>query len=247
MQRSTLEADFQRVIQPIQNPMHREIKHNEGCIMIDDENTPEYDFPHQQEVMAHSPMISVETPLRIDKSPPVEETIPISGPSMVLVEEPQRIPMITTRLDTRRDLADTGVTISVTGIRSILHRFQADSDYEIKGYDGQVTKAAGQGYARIYNPISKFVDEMLFVYTPLMMGTINSLEYHARTHPRIHKWTQEATPSDDKGLITFYVNDRNGGLGISNHSESRIILHSGPELYYSSALTYTIYSNGKHW
>jgi hypothetical protein len=125
-----------------------------------------------------------------------------------LQDEPRQITVITTRLDTRRDLADTGVTISATGIRSILHRFQAHSDYEIKGYDGQVTKAAGQGYACIYNPTSKQVDEMLFVYTPIMvMGTIISLEHHARTHPRIHKWTQEATPSDDKGVITFYAED----------------------------------------
>ena len=115
--------------------------------------------------------------------------------------------MITTRHDTRRDLADSGAMISATGIRSILHRFQADSNYEIKGYNGQVTKAAGRGYARIYNPISKQVDGMFFVYTPLVMGTSISLKYHARTHPRIHKWTQEATPSDDKGLVTFYAND----------------------------------------
>jgi hypothetical protein len=45
MQRSTLDADFQRVIQPIQYPMHWEIKHNEGCIMMDDEDTSERDFP----------------------------------------------------------------------------------------------------------------------------------------------------------------------------------------------------------
>ena len=114
---------------------------------------------------------------------------------------------MTSRLDTRRDLADTGATISATGIRSILHPFQAHSDYEIKGYDGQVTKAAGQGYACIYNPMSKQVDEMLFVYTPMVMGTIISLEHHAWTHPRIHKWTQEATPSDDKGVIAFYAED----------------------------------------
>jgi hypothetical protein len=63
---------------------------------------------------------------------------------------PRTITMITTRLDTRRDLADSGVTISATGIKSsILHRFQEESDYEIKGYDGQITKAAGQGYAKI--------------------------------------------------------------------------------------------------
>ena len=120
---------------------------------------------------------------------------------------PRMITMITTQLDTRRDLADTGATISATGIKSILHRFQSDSDYEIKGYDGQITKAAGQGYAKIYNPATKQTDEMLFVYTPTVMGTIISLEHHAKTHPRIHKWTQEATPSDDRGVITFLAED----------------------------------------
>jgi hypothetical protein len=115
--------------------------------------------------------------------------------------------MITTRLDTRRDLADTGATISATGIKSILHDFQEDSEYEIKGYDGQVTKAAGQGIAKIYNPELQQTEDMFFVYTPTVRGTIISLEHHARTHPRIHKWTQEATPSDDRGLITFLAED----------------------------------------
>ena len=81
------------------------------------------------------------------------------------------------------------------------------TNYQIKGYDGQVTKAAGQGYGRIYNPDTKQTDEMLFVYTPAVSGTIISLEHHARTHPRIHRWTQEATPSDDKGKITFLAED----------------------------------------
>ena len=116
---------------------------------------------------------------------------------------PRTITMINTRIDTRRDLTDTGATISATGIKSILHRFQEASDYRIKGYDGQVTKAAGQGYAKIYNPATKRTDEMLFVYAPMISGTIISLEHHAKTHPDIHKWTQEATPSDDCGIITF--------------------------------------------
>ena len=120
---------------------------------------------------------------------------------------PRTITMITTRLDTRRDLADSGATISATGIKSILHRFQEESDYEIKGYDGQITKAAGQGYAKIYNPATKRTDEMLFVYTPTISGTIISLEHHAKTHPGIHKWAQEATPSDDRGMITFFAED----------------------------------------
>lgn len=57
-------------------------------------------------------------------------------------------------------------------ICSILHRFQTHSDYQIKGYDGQKTKATGQGYAQIYDPATQQADEMLFVYTLTVSGTI---------------------------------------------------------------------------
>ena len=50
---------------------------------------------------------------------------------------PRTITLITTRIELRRDLADTGASISATGICSILHKFQPHSDYQIKGYDGQ--------------------------------------------------------------------------------------------------------------
>ena len=53
---------------------------------------------------------------------------------------PRTITVITTRIEIRRGLADTGASISATGIRSILHKFQYHSDYQIKGYDGQVTR-----------------------------------------------------------------------------------------------------------
>ena len=135
------------------------------------------------------------------------QNLPTDGWEQMEAAGPRMITMITTRLDTRRDLADTGATISATGIKSILHRFQSYLDYEIKGYDGQITKAAGQGFAKIYNPETKQIDEMLFVYTPTVTGTIISLEHHAKTHPRIHKWIQEATPSDDRGKITFLAAD----------------------------------------
>ena len=99
---------------------------NESCILLADEEEPEM---NTSATGTQQPILVV----------PDEEV-------------PRRITMITTCLDTRQDLADTGATISATGIRSILHRFQVHSDYEIKGYDGQVTKAAGQGFARIFNP-----------------------------------------------------------------------------------------------
>ena len=189
----TLEKDLDRFVQPIQYPPLWELNTKE-CFLVNAEDDP-LELLEQTKLMDKEP--SAERPR-------TEVALPTSPP---LDDEPCRITLITTRLDTRRDLADTGTTISATGIRSILHRFQDQSDYEIKGYDGQVTKAAGQGYACIYNPTSKQVDEMMFVYTPLVMGTIISLEHHARTHPRIHKWTQEATPSDDKGVIKFHAED----------------------------------------
>ncbi len=46
--------------------------------------------------------------------------------------------------------------------------------------------------------------ERKVVYAPTITGTIFSLEYHAQTHPRIHRWTQEAIPSTQGGWITFY-------------------------------------------
>lgn len=71
-----------------------------------------------------------------------------------------------------------------------------------------MTKAAGQGSAHIYNPATQQTDEILFVYTArTVSGTIILLEHHARTHPRIHRWTQEATPSDDRGRITLLAED----------------------------------------
>ena len=41
-----------------------------------------------------------------------------------------------------------------------------------------------------------------FLFTHLA-GTVISLEHHARTHPRIHSWTEEATPSDNSGRIMY--------------------------------------------
>lgn len=103
-----------------------------------------------------------------------------------------------------RDLADTGASVSATGLRDILHDFTTDTRYEITGYDGTVTKAAGKGYAHVRNQATNTIDRILFVYTPTITGTIFSLEHHAQTHPRIHRWTQEATPSSNGGWITFY-------------------------------------------
>ena len=112
------------------------------------------------------------------------------------------------RVDTRRDLADTGASVSATGQLEILHHFTSHTPYEIMGYDGTVTRAAGQGTAYVHASDQDSLEEMFFVYIPSVDGTIISLEHHTRTHPDIHKWTQEAIPSSDTGCVTFRdVND----------------------------------------
>lgn len=108
------------------------------------------------------------------------------------------------RVDTRRDLADTGVSsVSATGRLDILHHFTPHTPYEIMGYDGTVTRAAGQGIAYVKSPDHDRLEEMSFVYIPSVDGTIISLEHHTRTHHNIHKWTQEAIPTTDMGWVTF--------------------------------------------
>ena len=71
------------------------------------------------------------------------------------------------------------------------------------GYNGIITRAAGQGIAYAKCPGKEDLDEMFFVYVPSIDGTIISLEHHTRTHPEIHKWTQEAVPTTDTGWVTF--------------------------------------------
>ena len=78
------------------------------------------------------------------------------------------------------------------------------------GYDGAVTKAAGQGIAQhIYNAQTQTTEPMFFVYVPSIDGNIILLEHHARTHPRIHRWAQDATPATNSGQVTFYDVDDN--------------------------------------
>ena len=68
-------------------------------------------------------------------------------------------------------------------------------------------QAHGEGYAHVRNPVTGEIDKIFFVYTPTVSGTIISLENHAKTHPQVHRWTQEATPSADSGSIMFYSKD----------------------------------------
>ena len=103
-----------------------------------------------------------------------------------------------------QDLADTGASVSATGMKHILHNFTEHTKFKITGYDGTQKCADGQGFARILNRVTGKIDEMLFVYGKDIDGTIISLEHHARTNPGIHRWSQEATPSDESGWITFY-------------------------------------------
>ena len=116
-------------------------------------------------------------------------------------------PCITLSVTTlqQRDLADTGASAGATGMKEILHNFTDNTRYEITGYDGQVTRAAGEGYAHVRNNSTQTVDKILFVYSPTITGTIFSLEHYAQTHPLIHKcWTQEAIPSMNGGWIVFF-------------------------------------------
>ena len=78
------------------------------------------------------------------------------------------------------------------------------TNYAIVGYDGACAHLAGQGVAHICNPTTGTIDHMFFVYVPSITGTIVSLEHHAKTHPRVHRWAQEAVPTTSKGWVTFY-------------------------------------------
>ena len=104
--------------------------------------------------------------------PPIQPTNPSSSPCITL--------SVTTVQ--QRDLADTGASVSATGMLEILHNFTPHTRYEITGYDGQVTRAAGEGYAHVHNDALSTVDKILFVYSPTITGTIFSLEHHAQTH-----------------------------------------------------------------
>ena len=110
------------------------------------------------------------------------------------------------RMDTRRDLADTGASVSATSMRHILHQFTSHTMYEIICYDGAVTKAAGQGVAQMYDDAQMNTTEpMFFVYVvPSIEGNIILLEHHARMHPCIHRWAQEAIPAKSSGKVTLY-------------------------------------------
>ena len=79
------------------------------------------------------------------------------------------------RVDTRRDLTDTGASVSATGRLEILHHFTPHTPYEIMGYDGMVTRAAGQGTAYDVRCKDKEeMEEMFFVYILSIDGTIIS-------------------------------------------------------------------------
>ena len=106
-------------------------------------------------------------------------------------------------MDTRRDFADTGASVSATGRLDILHHFTPHTPYEIMGYDGTITRTVGQGIAYVKSPDQDKLEETFFVYIPSVDGTIISLEHHTCKHPTLHKWTQEATPASDADWVTF--------------------------------------------
>ena len=46
-----------------------------------------------------------------------------------------------------------------------LYDFTARTRYEITGYNGQVTRAASEGYAHVRNHATHTIDKILFVYS----------------------------------------------------------------------------------
>ena len=163
--------------------------------------------------------------------PPMRDLIPHSDHPITLL-----VTRVTSRMDTRRDLADTGASVSATGMRSILHNFTPQTSYDIMGYDSVVTKAAGQGIAHVYQAFTGTTEPIFFVYVPTIDGTIISLEHHARTHPRIHRWTQAATPTTHTGTATFY--DSNDHIV----SQYPTVMDKG--LYYIQALDFVPVDSG---
>ena len=165
---------------------------------------------HQDFADIHSEMQPVKFPLLEE----IHHAVEASQTHDWITDEhndPQPLSCITLSVTTtqQRDLADTGASVSATGTRELLHNFTSETRYEIAGYDGKVTKAAGEGYAHVQNEATHLIDRILFVYSPGITGTIFSLEHHAQTHPKVHRWTQEAIPSTQGGWITFYDADQN--------------------------------------
>jgi hypothetical protein len=164
-----------------------------------------------------------------------EETVstqPIMSTTPQQLVQPLNVTRVTPRLDTRRDLADTGASVSATGILGILHEFTSTTMYEIMGYDGTVTKAAGQSIAHVYQAATGKTEPMLFVYVPTITGTIISLEHHARAHPDIHRWVQEATPtSHNSGWLGYVLRSgRPPSISIPDPVTYRPVLHPRHDL-----------------
>jgi hypothetical protein len=188
-----------------------------GPISIPDENSDHFDgnifhmhaqyedFMHAEDLAAALHPAKFPMLDQISRGDAHSQTFPVA-PAPTPAESSSLSPCITISVTTvqQRDLADTGASVSATGLKEILHDFTTNTRYEITGYDGQVTRAAGEGFAHVRNDANQTVDKILFVYSPTIAGTIFSLEHHAQTHPHIHKWTQEAIPSTNGGWITFF-------------------------------------------
>ena len=130
-------------------------------------------------MQAHDPSASPDladtyTEIQLVKFPLLEEIQHASSTPSASIwttedqDAPEPMSCITLSVTTtqQRDLADTGASVSVTGIREILHNFTPETRYEIVGYDGQITKAASEGYAHVQNEATQLIDRVLFVYSP---------------------------------------------------------------------------------
>ena len=88
--------------------------------------------------------------------------------------QPLKVTRVTPCLDMRRHLADTGASVSATGLLSILYQFLAGTMYEIVGYDGTFTKTAGQGIAQVYHAATRTTEPMLLCsYQPSQIQSFN--------------------------------------------------------------------------
>ena len=103
------------------------------------------------------------------QQPSLDEDRVLQNPTTTASSECITISLTTIQ---QRDLADTGASVSATGMKEILHhQFTTHTArYEITGYDGNTTKAAGHGYAHVRNDTTNGIDKILFVYSPSISG-----------------------------------------------------------------------------
>ena len=129
----------------------------------------------------------------------------------------------------QRDLADTGASVSATGMKEILHhQFTTHTArYEITGYDGNTTKAAGQGYAHVRNDTTNGIDKILFVYSPSISGCWHDIFVGTQcTHESWHtSMDTEGNTLNEFGMDNVLQWEWRRGLQISESSIKRRVFY----------------------